>query len=572
MNPWTLVNLKLIAKSISELHYEEVLKLEPESSGSYHLNLASGASYHFQGRLSAWGHVWVYPETIIRHDKTTPTAAQFFIDSLEETQMGELTLGNFLEELNATLYSDLEILQKENFSSEELSSWDGEKLQTILSGHPKLLLNKGRIGWNPKDLAQFAPEHGQTFQLHWILAHCENLQGSQLKSWSTKTLLSGSFTGTEKENFQKLIEQYDSKTFQLIPVHPWQWENVIKLQFQSELRNGRMIDLGVGGDFYRPQVSLRTLSNVSRPKELDLKLPLTILNTSCVRGLPQKYLTITPALSVALTNIISQDELLSNAKVEVLAETSAWGYTHPHFHQVKSAPYRYHEHLGAVWRESVQGKLASNEKGILAAALFHQDHQGKTLMSAYAQNAEIDLQEWLKLYTQFVIIPLYHLQLKYGVGLVAHGQNVVVRLTDSKPSGVFLKDFHGDLRLSTEHKEIHQEFFGELVSKLTHLPPEHLIHDLITGHFITVLRFMAGALAESKAMDEITFYKTISSVLKIYLQKYPSTEKTNLLAKTFQRVLVNKVRFKIGYGDSSERPIPLLGSLLNNPLHPENLL
>lgn len=572
MNPWTLVNLKLIAKSISELHYEEVLKLESEKEGSYQLNLVSGVSYHFQGRVSAWGHVWVYPESITRQDKKDPTAAQFFIDSLEETQMGELTLGNFLEELNATLYSDMEILQKEKSSSEEMSSWDGEKLQTILSGHPKLLLNKGRLGWNGKDLAQYAPEHGQTFQLHWILAHCENLQGSQLKSWDMEALLNTSFFGTEKERFQKLLKTYDLKTFHLLPVHPWQWENVIKLQFQSELHDGRIIDLGVGGDLYRPQVSLRTLSNVSRPKELDIKLPLTILNTSCVRGLPQKYLTMTPALSVALTNIISQDKLLSNAKVEVLAETSAWGYTHPHFHQVKNAPYRYHEHLGAVWRESVQGKLESHEKGILAAALFHQDEKGKTLISAYAQNAGIEIKEWLKLYTQFVIIPLYHLQLKYGVGLVAHGQNVVVRLTHSRPSGVFLKDFHGDLRLSTEHKDIHKDFFGTLTSQLTHLPPEHLIHDLITGHFITVLRFMAGALEESKEMNESDFYKTISKELKTYLEKHPSTEKTNLLAKTFQRVLVNKVRFKIGYGDSSERPIPLLGSLLNNPLHPENLL
>jgi aerobactin synthase len=32
------------------------------------------------------------------------------------------------------------------------------------------------------------------------------------------------------------------------------------------------------------------------------------------------------------------------------------------------------------------------------------------------------------------------------------------------------------------------------------------------------------------------------------------------------RVLVNKVRFKIGYADSHERPVPMVGDELLNPI------
>src|SRR5690606_17228107 len=141
--------------------------------------------------------------------------------------------------------------------------------------------------------------------------------------------------------------------------------------------------------------------------------------------------------------------------------------------------------------------------------------------------------EWLKHYTTTVIVPLYHLQLKYGIGVVAHGQNIVVKTRQGLPVGLILKDFHGDLRLSNTHTSQ----FTALADRLTHLPPEHLIHDLITGHFITVLRFMSKALHDSNALTETQFYQIISQEIRNYLAKNPELKnpKTNLLAPTFQR-------------------------------------
>ena len=33
------------------------------------------------------------------------------------------------------------------------------------------------------------------------------------------------------------------------------------------------------------------------------------------------------------------------------------------------------------------------------------------------------------------------------------------------------------------------------------------------------------------------------------------------------RIAINKVRFAIGYGDAGERPVPALGTELDNPLY-----
>lgn len=548
MNLWTHANHQLIAKAIGELHFEEVLSPVAEN-GAWKVELKSGVTYRFQGRMGSWGHLWVQTEgltrTSIHGTDIELSAGQFFIDTCAETGMSEITLATFLEEMNNTLYSDVQLLQQKALSAREMTQLTDVKLQQRLPGHPKLLLNKGRMGWSAEDLKRYSPESGETFQLHWILVQPSKLVGSETVA-------------------TKLEDNY-----RLMPVHPWQWDNVITQQFQSEIAQKMIISLGVQGDHYSPQTSLRTLSNVDHPTKPDLKLPLSILNTSCVRGLPQKYLSITPELSRVLTRLLQEDQVLKN--VSVLNELSAWGYQHPLFHQVAGASYRYHEQLGAVWRESVAAKLQPDEQAVLSATLFHRDSQGVTMLAAFAEQAGMSVETWLQAYARQVILPLYHLQLKYGIGVVAHGQNIVARLHKGKPVGLILKDFHGDLRLSSAHKSLHEGLFPQIVPHLTQLPPEHLIHDLITGHFITTFRFIAGALENSGVLSEARAHQIVAREIENYQNQYAElvTPQTNLLAKIFPKVLVNKVRFKIGYGDNAERPLPILGQELINPFFRE---
>ena len=179
------------------------------------------------------------------------------------------------------------------------------------------------------------------------------------------------------------------------------------------------------------------------------------------------------------------------------------------------------------------------------------------------------MKDWLRAYFKTVVIPLYHLQLKYGLGLVAHGQNIVVRLTNFVPSGLFLKDFQGDLRIS-QARPSSSPLLKTLQSHLDSLPPHYLIHDLITGHFVTVLRFISEVAFLSDGFSEIHFYQILAEELKKYLQEHASLEfdqDLGIFEKKYQRVLLNKVRFKIGYADSAERPLPMLGSQLSNPMH-----
>lgn len=168
-----------------------------------------------------------------------------------------------------------------------------------------------------------------------------------------------------------------------------------------------------------------------------------------------------------------------------------------------------------------------------------------------------------------VVIPIYHLMCRYGVGLVAHGQNVTLVLEDNIPTGCIIKDFHGDLRLVDQPYPELASLEQSIQDNLTRLPPHYLVHDLLTGHFVTVLRFVSPWL-ESEGISEALFYGYLADEIKTYQTSHSELEdrfkQFNLLSESIDKICLNRVRFKIGYGDSSERPLPELGKPIPNPL------
>ncbi|MES2527325.1 MAG: IucA/IucC family protein [Bdellovibrionota bacterium] len=538
-NSWAKVNRKLIARAISELSFEEVV-CPVENK----LTLKNGAVYTFSGKNNIWGNVLVEPETLRRNGEEISDAGIFFRDSLPETGMSEFVLGQFFEEMSNTLSADM---IARNLPGEKLLSLDGDEIQSYLDGHPKILLNKGRMGWTAEDSALYSPESGKTFKLLWVAVEKSLLSGTGNPA---ALLLSDKDQATLKFNLPA--------NYTLLPVHPWQWENIIETQYRNEIEKGTLRFLGKAGDLYRAQVSLRTLTNVSHPGLPDVKLSLSILNTSCVRGLPESSVVTGPKVSKTLKMVVENDKIL--ARTEVLTELAGLSFVNPLYKNTE-APYRLKETLGVVIRESALSKLAKGESHQLTAALFHRDSDGVPFIKTLIDKSGLSVTEWFGAYFCEVVIPLYHLQVKYGVGLVAHGQNIMLKMKEFRPSGIFIKDFQGDLRL-LEGLKI-PPFEG---LDITRLPAHYLIHDLFTGHFITVLRFISPLVEESLGLSEKDFYQLLGKIIGAYEQGLSTRPAASILRPRMERVLLNKVRFAIGYGDTQARPLPILGTELKNPL------
>lgn len=461
-----------IAKAIEELHFEEVLKIHSQDGQSFSLEL-DGANYFFEARYGAFGHVWVDPHSLKREvdSVSAPLCASAFMkEARSMCDMDVLSFGTFLEELAQTIYSDKILLNKQAKTNlDQLSKLSIPEIDGHLNGHPKLLLNKGRLGWGFSDIERYSPEGGRTFQLKWLAAKKDSLVMGLDDELNNEALLKESLASHEIEKFKADLGDRNLEDWFIFPVHPWQWRRYIQIQFQDHIYHNELVYLGKAGDFYRPQASVRTLSNVYRPWKSDIKLSLSILNTSCVRGIPPKYIKVGHKLSKFISGIIAGDELFKRAGTESLNEKAAISMRNKNFDGLDGVAYRYHEMLGVVWRSSAL-EAGGGVQVVPTAALAHRQFGEGYLIEKYIKESKLAPSEWFELYFKKVFIPLYHLQLAYGIGLVAHGQNILLKMKDGIPVGMALKDFHGDLRFSEDIHALAPELDSELDEVIEKLP------------------------------------------------------------------------------------------------------
>lgn len=571
---WSQVCRTALAKLLSELTYEEVLAPVSTDIEGFELQLASGVHYTFQAQTMAWGNLWVEPGSITRQAETDMPVSplQFAIDAQTELAMKPETLATFLREMSNTLRQDLHLAQAtDGLDAEQLLQMQSHELHALLEGHPKAVANKGRLGWGADDTAQFAPEGHQPITLIWLAALRENCEISHSEASEERCFLQETLGETESNRLLAALEEKgaDLENYCVIPVHPWQWDHVIQQTHVHDLQTAQLIKLGTFGGRYVSGPSLRTLTSLERPGSPDVKVALMILNTSAWRGIPGKYISNGAALSDWLHGVVQADDKLKDTVLILREQRGVW-YRHPFYDQLSNIPYQHNETLGVIWRENASGQVGPNRIAYLYAALLHRDNAGVPLAAHHAEKAGMPLNDWMKRLFEITVVPLYHMLCVYGVGFIAHGQNITVVLENHVPVGMAIKDLQGDVDLVNEIYPEQRDLSDGLRALLPAKPPAYIVHDIQTAHFVTVLRFLSSSLEKAGQMDEEEFYKILSATLKCYMQLNPEYEarfKTfELFAPTIPRVCINKVRFEIGYGDSVGRPLPALGTDLENPL------
>jgi len=571
---------RVLAKAVGELIYEGVLTPaaigERDPAGEHRIDLASGARYRFQAWRSIWGSLDVEPGSVTRADDAEGRPADcagFLIDARWELGLSDITAGHLLEEVQNTVFAEAEQRRRlEATDAGAMAGMSGVALEALLDAHPKMIGNRGRIGWGSSDLAEYAPEFMPRFRLRWIAVRRGRARAVLAPGVSTSSLLRAGMSDEELATLRGRAAErgVDLERDALLPVHPWQWLRYIRVQYAALIGAGEVVDLGVLGDRFMPQQSIRTLSNVDRPGLYDVKLSLSILNTSCYRGIPARFVETGGALSAWIAEIASRDPVLAERGAVVLRDMAGIHCPHPAYARVPGAPYRYHEMLGAVWRESAAGKVGSGAQVIPTAALFQCDPQGRPLLAEYVRRSGLSLERWLLVFFDRITVPLYHLLCRHGVGVVAHGQNIGLILDAGRPHGMVLKDFHGDVRLVNQDFEELEGLPRAAREAITRLPSGHLVHDLFTGHFVSVLRFVSAVAERRMGLPERAFYALLARALRRYERENPELSARfsdfGIFRPRMERICLNRARFRLGYADSGEHRLPDLGEPLVNPL------
>ncbi|KAA8646026.1 siderophore [Aspergillus tanneri] len=264
------------------------------------------------------------------------------------------------------------------------------------------------------------------------------------------------------------------------------------------------------------QASLRTLtlrSDIGYPFQLKLSLACQI--TSALR-------TITPWSAMGGPRISKILVKFLPANLWVFREVASVTGSQADFDDAK--------HLSCILREDLEARAENNnEVLIIAAALTQQPHGGS---QSYAEiifglKSVYQKQEWFRLYVQMLLELFLPPLVNHGIGLEAHGQNVVARVcrATGKVKGFAVRDF-GGIRLHTPTLRRQGVKFDKMLSGWVVLTES--MNDVLEKVHHSLLQNHIGFLLNSLCLERHDGWNIVRDVLEVVLSPVDGSPRNDI--------------------------------------------
>ncbi|MFF1685582.1 MULTISPECIES: IucA/IucC family protein [unclassified Streptomyces] len=622
---WERAAARLLAKMIGEFSYEEIIepKREPEPrpergqgpgpgplrTDLYSLSvegahMPSGSAFQFRARRGAYGSWLVDPgsiqwiegrpaqtdmdadvaepdPSITGTNRTNPPEPftdplAFLLRAKHVLGLDGATLGHLIRELTVTLAADAR-LDHTSLSAAQLAELGYAELEGHQTGHPWLVLNKGRMGFSATDTARWAPEARIPGTLPWIAVHTRIAAYRGVADLATaQRLYDRELSPAVRDSFAEALRTrgLDPQAYLYLPVHPWQWSNIVLPLFAGPVAEDAIVPLPTDGDVRLPQQSIRTFLNISRPDHHTVKLPLSVLNTLVWRGLPTERTLAAPSVTAWMHSLRETDPFLKDdCGVILLGEVASVAVEHPAYDGLEEVPYQYKELLGAIWREPVSRYLAPGERARTLASLLHADPHGRAFTAELVARSGLTPEVWLRRLFAALLPPLLHFLYRYGTVFSPHGENAIVVFDDHDvPVRLAVKDFVDDVNVSAEPLPEHEGMPQDVREILLTEPPDFLTQFIHSGLFVGVFRYLAPLCEEQLGVTEEKFWSLVRGEIVRYQARFPELkeryEMFDLLTPRIERLCLNRNRLHLdGYRDRPQRPHAAVHGTVPNPLH-----
>jgi len=627
---WHQAGRALLTRLLAELAYEELLAPEPEEPGeparatAEHPPIGRGptrayrvstpaAVYRFQARRGTFGSWWIEPASLRRavspalfpadaDPLTSPPSAEladdpvrFLLDAQGLLGWPDDVLADVVRDMLATQAADLRLAASARPAA-VLAELSLVELEGHQSGHPCLVANKGRLGFGAA-ADRYSPEARSPFRLPWVAVH-PALGVYEAMGPAGTAAPTGPAGRTRADQAPLLREELDGQTrarfvdtlsqalagtphaslaadYLWLPVHPWQWENVIVPMFAAELATGRLVALGEAPDRYLPLQAVRTLANIDRPERRNTKLALMIRNTLVWRGMSAADAAAGPAVSRWLLDLRASDPFLRDVTgVLPLAEVAGAAVAHPTYDALPAAPYRLHELLGVLWRDPVEPQLDDGERVRSLASLLLTGSDGRALVAELVARSGRSARESLAALLGALLPPLLHYLYRYGVAFTPHGENVLCVFDAAHlPRRIAIKDFGADIELVEGVELARAGLAGPAEGHCRRWPARVLAHSLLSAVFAGHFRYFSVLVADHLQVEEEEFWRLVRREIDGYHARFPElrdrVEDVGLLRARFERVCLNREQFAgAGFHDRADRDggFDLMSGTVVNPV------
>ncbi|WP_436739286.1 IucA/IucC family protein [Streptomyces sp. BBFR102] len=586
---WRRAERRLLAKMLGEFAYEEIIEPHPLTppgpGGADHVLVLGGtgeAELRFRARRWAYGHWQVEAGSVTLSEgggapRPYGDPLDFLVRARPLLRLEGDTLGHVLRELTRTLAADTR-LDATALTAAELADLDYAALEGHQTGHPWLVLNKGRIGFSAEDCARWAPEARRPARLPWIAVHTSLAAYRGVPGLDAETLYRGELDEATRELFAATLRErgLDPGAYLYLPVHPWQWDDTVVPLFAPAVADRRIVPLSADPDERLPQQSIRTFLNRSDPRRRTVKLPLSILNTLVWRGLPTERTLAAPAVTQWMRGLRDQDPYLRDeCRVILLGEVASVTVAHPVYDRLPEVPYQFKELLGAIWREPLTGHLDPGERARTLASLIHTDRDGRAFTAELVARSGLAPRDWLRRLFAALLPPLLHFLHQYGTVFSPHGENAIVVFDeDDVPTRLAVKDFVDDVNISSVPLPEHAAMPDEVRAVLLTESPGFLPQFIHSGLFVGVFRYLAPLCATQLGVPEADFWQLVRAEIIRHQTRFPHLKERyelfDLFAPEIERLCLNRNRLHVdGYRDRAARPHAAVHGTVPNPLHAE---
>lgn len=544
---YRLVAERVLGQLLQTMLYEDVLPYRHERAQGGDLftlqgNAADGqpVQYRCQGLLSdSFQIIRLHAATLERVDAqgqvSQPTLHQALSELLGDFHEAPY-MARFVQELEHTLAKDLQARSQGYRAPVPPQQLGADALERhFMDAHSYHPCYKSRIGFSLADNRQYGPEFATPLALVWLGIE-RGLASSGLSRQLSEARFWEEAVGEQRwaEFEAALAEQGRTLAdYQVIPVHPWQWEQVIQPSFQQELVEGRVVHLGTSAPAYRAQQSIRTLANVEQASAPYVKLALSITNTSSTRILARHTVLNGPLIADWLQGLIATDATARALGFVILGEVAGASFDYAQLPTTRQA--QVYGTLGAIWRENLNVYLEPGEEGVPfngLSALENRYGGGEVAPFIAPWIERHGLRAWTAQLLRVSIAPIVHMLYAEGIGMESHGQNIVLIHRDGWPERIALKDFHDGVRYSPAHLAR-----PELAPALVPLPESHarinrnsfiLTDDLgavrdfsCDAFFFVCLGEMAIFLRQQYGLAEAEFWAMAAQVVLDYQAAHP---------------------------------------------------
>lgn len=503
MQPWqTPINKSIVQRAeqrvikqlLQALLFEQIIEFMTQAADTnfdnnnvldFIMPATTGIEYRAQGTIQhSFGIIRFNDKTVQRHaldgSASTATLEEVIADIVLPLDDAALK-DSFINELRHTLTHEIQAQTLAPTSLPPVDELSYSTLEGVLMhGHPYHPCFKSRLGFDAIDNYAYAPEFANPIEVLWLavdksLMASNTLSGIEVSEWVADFV--GASAHQKLQNIlSHRLEDSDKTTtdYTLLPVHPWQWQQMLIEALQPLLVAGDIIYLGSTGETYRAQQSIRSLTADTKGKPY-LKLSMHLVNTSSTRILAKHTVLNAAIMTAWLKRLAAEDDSRDAEQIAFLGENvgisldhevlRARGYQHPALYGG----------LAAIWRDNADEYLAKGQQAIPLNGVSYVHSDGQALIAPWL--AAHGVAAWTEALISVTVPPIIHLLFGHGLALECHAQNIVLVHEDGYPVKVLLKDLHDGVRYSPKHLTRQ-----DLTPKFHQLPAAHAA--LNRGSFI----------------------------------------------------------------------------------------